>query len=299
MLAYVPDALPLLALAAAGLAWQLPSRSVAGHVDLLLAALVLVTALDIDPRQMLAVAARWRTVVLLAILPMLALGAGAWGIGQLVHGATREGVLALGVAPTEVAAVGLIGLIGGPAELAIAVLASSLLLSAILGPPLLALLASGAHTAHVLGLLARFALIVGVPLLVGLLVRASRPDLARREVELSATSSVIVAALIYGSLSDNRGGGSLGAAVGVSLAFLALSLLLALAARRVLRSDRDRSLALAVGMRDFAVAAALAAGAFGDAAARVAGIYGTLMLLTATTITGITRRAGRAGRAGR
>jgi BASS family bile acid:Na+ symporter len=202
-------------------------------------------------------------------------------------------LLALGVSPTEVAAVGLIGLIGGPAELAIAVLAVSLLLSAVLGPPLLLLLASGAHTAHVLPLLGRFALVVGVPLLLGLLVRGARPALARREVELSASASVIVVVLIYASLSDDRGGGSLAGALAVSVAFLALSLLLALAGMRMLRATGDRSIALAIGMRDFAVAAALAASAFGSAAARVAGIYGVLMLLAGATITGVTRRRQR------
>jgi BASS family bile acid:Na+ symporter len=296
VLAYVPDALPLLALGAAGVAWLLPSRGLATHVDLLLAALVLVTALDIDPRQLLAVRARGRMIVLLAVVPMLALAVGAWGLGHLVHGSTRDGLLALGVSPTEVAAVGLIGLIGGPAELAIAVLAASLLLSAVLGPPLLALLASGAHAAHVVPLLGRFALVVGVPLLAGLLVRAARPTLATREVELSASASVIVAVLIYASLSDDRGGGSLTGAVAVSVAFLALSVLLALGGMPVLRAKGDRSIALAIGMRDFAVAAALAASAFGSAAARVAGIYGVLMLLAGATITGVTRRVARRSR---
>jgi predicted Na+-dependent transporter len=296
VLGHVPDSLPLLALAAAGLAWLLPSRGVAAHVDLLLAALVLVTALDIDPRQLLAIHARWRIILLLAVLPLLALGVGAWGLGHVTHGSARDGLLALGVSPTEVASVGLVGLIGGPAELAIAVLATSLLFSAVIGPPLLALLASGAHTAHVLPLLGRFALIVGVPLLLGLLVRGARPTLARRELEFSAAGSVIVAALIYASLSDNRGGGSLTGAVAVSAAFLALSLLVALGGMRALGARADRSLALTIGMRDFAVGAALAAGAFGSAAARVAGIYGVLMLLSGATITGLARRVSRSRR---
>jgi predicted Na+-dependent transporter len=289
VLGRVPDALPLLALAAAGLAWLAPSRGLASHVDLLLAALVLVTALDIDPRRLLAVHERWRTILLLAVLPILALGVGAWGLGPLVHGSTRDGLLALGLSPTEVASVGLIALIGGPAEVAIAVLAVSLLLSALIGPPLLTLLASDGHSAHALPLLGRFALVVGAPLLVGLLARGALPALARRELELSAGASVIVTALIYAALSDNRGG-RLATGVLVSVAFLALSLLAALAVVRALPPGTDRSLALTIGMRDFAVGAALAAAAFGAAAARVAGIYGVLMLLAGATITGLARR---------
>jgi predicted Na+-dependent transporter len=295
LLEHVPDALPLLAVCAAGLALLLPSRSLASRVDVLLAALVLVTALDIDPRQLLAVHARLRTILVLAVVPIVALGAGAWALSQLVHGSTREGLLALGLAPTEVAAVGLIGLMRGPAELAIAVLATSLMLSAVLGPPLLALLASGANSAHVLPLLGRFGLIVAVPLIVGLFARAARPELAKREVGLSASASVIVAVLIYASLSDDRGAGSLAGAVAVSVGFLMLSMLVALASLRVLRARVDRSLALTVGMRDFAVAAALAAGAFGSAAARVAGVYGVLMLVAGATITGVARRRAKRG----
>ena len=61
-----------------------------------------------------------------------------WGLSQLVHGDTRDGVLALGLAPAEVASVGLIGLMGGATELALAVLTVSLVLSALAGPPVLA-----------------------------------------------------------------------------------------------------------------------------------------------------------------
>jgi predicted Na+-dependent transporter len=68
-----------------------------------------------------------------------------------------------------------------------------------------------------------------------------------------------------------------------------LSLLVALGGMRALGAGIDRSLALTIGMRDFAVAAALAAGAFGSPAARVAGIYGVLMLLAGATITGLAR----------
>ncbi len=284
----VPDTLPVLAILAAGLAQLVPSHFVAGRVDALLAMLVLVTALDIDPRQLLAVHARWRMILLLTLVPMLVLGVGAWALGALVHGTTRDGLLALGLAPTEVAAVGLIGLMDGPAELAIAVLAVSLLLSATLAPPLLSTLATGSHTAPVFPLLERFLLIVGAPLLLGLAVRGTAPGIARGEAQLSAAGSLIVALLIYASLSGS-GDGHLASAAVLSLAFLTLSLLLALCVMRALAGRIHPSLALAVGMRDFAVAAALAAGAFGSGAAHVAAIYGVLMLTAGATITGITR----------
>jgi predicted Na+-dependent transporter len=226
------------------------------------------------------------------VVPLVVLASGGWVLPQLVHGDTREGVLALGLSPTEVASVGLIGLLGGAAELGIAVLAVSLVLSALAGPPALVLLGGAGHAAHVLSLLGRFALVVMLPLVLGLLARGARPELARREAELSVASSLAVVLLVYASLSDTRGG-ELTSAVLISAAFLALSAGLAVGAVRVFGQRLDPSLALAIGMRDFAVAAALAAGAFGSGAAHVAGVYGVLMLLAGATVTAVARRRVR------
>lgn len=288
-MARVADALPILALIAAALARLVPSGALAAHVDLLLAALVLVTALDIDPRELLAVHARRRLIASLVVVPFVLLGLAGWGLGQLVHGATRIGVLALGLSPTEVASVGLIGLMSGPAELAIATLAGSLVLAAVAGPPLLALLAGGTHDAHALALLGRFALVVILPLIAGLLLRAGRASIARHGDALSGAGSLLVCLLVYASLSATNGG-ALGSALVISAAFLAVSAALAAAALRL----GVGSLTLTIGMRDFAVAAALAAGAAGPAAAHVAGIYGVLMLLAGATVAGVVRRHARA-----
>ncbi len=203
-------------------------------------------------------------------------------------------MLALGLAPAEVASVGLIGMIGGAAELALGVLAVSLVVSAVAGPPALAVLGSAGHGAQVLPLLGRFALIVLLPFVAGLIVRGARPELARRETELSLSSSLIVVVLIYASLSDAHSG-NLGSTVAVSAAFLAVSALLAGASVRVFRHRFDPTLALTIGMRDFAVAAALAQGAYGARAAQVAGIYGTLMLIAGATVTAVVRRQRRGG----
>jgi BASS family bile acid:Na+ symporter len=288
----VPDLLPALALLATGLARVVPSARLAAHVDVVLALLVFVTALDIEPHQLVRVAAHARSIALLAVLPLIALALGGWGLAQFVHGPVRDGTLALGLAPAEVASVGLIGLMGGASELAIAVLAVSLVLSAVGGPPVLAVLGHAAHGAPVAPLLGRFALVVIVPLAVGVAVRGALPALARREAALSTTSSLIVVVLIFASLSATRGADLASAAL-IGAAFLALSGLLAAVGVRPLGRRLHRSLALTVAMRDFAVAAALAAAAFGPAAAQVAGIYGTEMLIAGATATTIVRRRNR------
>jgi len=286
----IADLLPLLAVIAAGLALLVPSAALASHVDLLLAALVLVTALDIDPRQLLGIAGHAPAILLLAVVPLLVLGAVAWALAQTVHGPVHDGTLALGFAPAEVASVGLIGLMGGASELAIAVLALSLALSALIGPPALVLLGHAGHGAEAGPLVGRFALVVIAPLGAGLFLRGALPGLARREAALSAASSLIVAGLIFASLSATHFAG-LGSSVLVSLGFLGLSGLVAGAAVWLLGRHFERSLALTIGMRDFAVAAALAAAALGARAAQVAGIYGTLMLIAGAGATTLVRRA--------
>lgn len=298
-LARLPDALPLLALLAAALARFLPTSDAASAVDPLLAALVLVTALGIEPARLKVVRARARLVGGLAVLPLLVLGLLGWAVSVVAGGAAGTGVLAVGLSPTEVASVGLIGLMGGAAELAIAVLAASLAVSAVLAPPLLGALAPGSHAVDVAALLGRFALVVLAPLGAGLGVRALLRGWTPDEEALAVPGSLLVVGLVYASLGGSKNG--LGADVAVSAVFLALSVAVALAAVVAGGRRLDPTLGLTIAMRDFAVAAALAATAGGPAAARVAGVYGVLMLLGGAGVTGVVRaRARRASaRAGR
>lgn len=285
----VPDALPLLALAVAVLARLLPARGLADHVDLLLAALVLLTALDIDPRRLVDVLRHGRTIVLLVVVPAVALVFVGWAVSRTVSGDLRDGVLALGFAPAEVASVGLVGLIGGFAEQAIAVVGLSLVVSAVAAPPLLTATGGGVRTAHPLSLLGHFALVVLLPFALGVAIRGRTPALERRDAEISLGSTIVLLALVFASLTATRAD-TLGSAALVSLAFLLLSAVVAWVTQRTLSHRLDPPLALTIGMRDFAVAAALAAAAFGPRAAQVAGVYGTIMLVSAAAVSTIMRR---------
>jgi len=270
-----------LTLVAAAAALVAPSAAVAERSDLLLAALVALTALGIDPRRLSALRSRPVPVVALSAGPLLVLVPLAWALGRAFDGPVRDGVLALGLAPTEVAAVGLVALAGADAVLALAVVAGSLVVSAALGPVLLAAL-GGSADVELGPLLGSFALVVIVPLAAGLAARGLRPGLVRAEPEYAAGSALVVAALVYAALSGTADGdGSLGTAALAGGAFLAASGALAAV---LLRRARDPAPAFCLGLRDFAVAAALASEAFGPRAAVVAGVYGVMMLIAGAAL---------------
>jgi predicted Na+-dependent transporter len=141
---WLADHIAPIAVVAVLLALTAPSRTLARRSDLLLAALVLFTAMGIEPRRLLALRDRPLALLGLSIGPLLLLTGVAWLLARPFTGSVRDGVLSLGLASTEVASVGLIALAGGDAVLALGVLTGSLIVSAVLGPILAGVLA---HTA--------------------------------------------------------------------------------------------------------------------------------------------------------
>jgi predicted Na+-dependent transporter len=284
----LPEAVLPLALAAALLGLIAPAPGLAARADLLLAALVLLTALGLPPDAVAALRRRGPLVLALSLGPLVVLAPLAWALSRAFASPVREGMLALGLAPTEVAAAGLVALAGGEAALVLAVVCGSLAASAVAGPLLLASLgdAPGADP----GLLAaRFALVVLAPLAVGLLARARTPRLAAADDDLAAAATVVLAALVYASLGAT-GLGGLGSAVAGAAVFLAAGAAVAGAAVRLVGPPDRPAAAFAIALRDFAVAAALAGQAFGASAAGVAGVYGVLMLVAGAAVAAWLRR---------
>jgi hypothetical protein len=101
------------------------------------AALVLFTALGIQPAQVLGLRRRAGTLTALVVVPLALLVPLAWLVSLLFSGAVSDGVLALGVSSTEVAAVGLVAIAGGSTVLAVGALTGSLVFAALAGPLLL------------------------------------------------------------------------------------------------------------------------------------------------------------------
>jgi len=290
MLARLADQIVLLAVLGAALALVIPSHPLARRSDLLLAALVLVTALGIAPRRLVMLRERLGTLLILSISPFLVLTALGWALGRPFSGPVRDGILALGLSSSEVASVGLVALAGGDAILALGVLTGSLVTSAVLGPLLATALGHTTGHANSLGLLGRFALVVLLPLLLGLITRGALPAIQHGEGALGGLSTLTVCTLVYAALSGLSGGHDLPAAALGSLAFLLANSLLALTMARLIRGVDAAAVGLTTGLRDFAVAAALATQAFGPASGTVAGIYGVLMLIAGAITATVLRR---------
>jgi predicted Na+-dependent transporter len=272
-----------------GLVW--PSAALADRSDLVLAALVLAVALTIDPARLCEAAAAWQMVAGAALLPLAVLLPVAIGLGALFGAASHDGLIALGLASSEVATAGLVALAGGDAALALAVVTVSLALTALAAPVIARLLVDS--SIEVGDLIGRFSLVVLVPLVVGLTVRARSGD-ARLESWGGRAATPVLAVLVYAALGDLGHRSALGGALSASLLFLGASVALALVLRPLLGDLRTGGFVFA--LRDFAVAATLA-GQFDTAGAAVTpAVYGVLMLLLATAASSVLGRAGpRAG----
>ena len=283
-----------LALVAVALALVAPSQAVADRSGLVLAVLVLITALGVDPRELKALRGRWRLVLALVIVPFVVLAPVAWVIGEAFTGPVRDGALTLGLAPTEVATAGLVALALGDAALVLAAVVGSLVVSAVLGPVVLSVVAGAeAGTGDLVG---TFILVVIVPLIAGLVIRSIAPRLREAGTVLNGAGAVVVCVLVYGALSGAEGD-DIGSSAAAAAAFLAVSGLIAAGVARALPGRDPVSIPMAFALRDFAVAAALAEAAFGSRAAGVAGVYGVLMLLSGAVVAGIAGRRAPAGHA--
>ncbi len=285
-----------LTLVAAALALLVPSSAVAARSDLLLALLVLATALGIPWAELVALRSWAATIALLSIAPLLVLATFAWALGHLFGPSTREGLVAVGLSSSEVASVGLTALAGADATVALGAVAGSLVVAALIGPAAIGWLAGGhAAAGGATALLGRFALVVLAPLAIGVAIRSARaPDrwLRDRDEQRDGVAALAVIALVYASLSGTHGAHGLAPALLASLAFGAGSALLGWLWHARLAPAAELAVpgALAIAMRDFAVAAALATQAFGTRAATVPGVYGVVILVAGAAFVAITRR---------
>ena len=295
-----PELAAVLVAAVVGLTVRSPLAWLAGHdgINVLLVVLVLATAVTIDPQALRRLARAWRHIAVAVLVGVTVLPALSWAVAHLVPaGPLRDGVLVTGLAPCEIASVATTGLAGGEAAVAAGVLIGSTLASVLLAGPILTLEAG--HAGFSPGaVIENLAVVVALPLAVGIALRSWVPATARvlakppAETAAARVALAAVAALVALVAAEVHLAVSYLAVAAALILFLAAS---ALTGRVLgLRSARPTgsALLLTTSMRDFAIAAALAAAAFGPAAAAPLGLYGIAVLIWGTGAAGLLRQAG-------
>ncbi len=286
----------MLAAAAIGLAVQPPLAWLAGHqgITVLLAVLVFATAVTISPSQLRRIAAGWRALAVAVLAGITVLPALAWAVAHVAPaGSLRDGLLTVGLAPCEIASVATTAMAGGEAALSAGVLIGSTLTTVVLAGPILRLEAgAGAPGVRPAGIIVTLAAVVALPLAAGIAVRWRLPQAAAARADKPAGQAALVTvallvALIAAQVHLSAGYLSVGLAL---VAFLAGSAVLGWLLGLRSGSPARAALLLTTSMRDFAIAAGLAAAAFGASAAAPLGVYGILVLAWGTGVAGLLRR---------
>jgi bile acid:Na+ symporter, BASS family len=279
-----------------GLTVQNPLLQVVHHqgIDVLLVVLVFSTAIGIDPKSLRDLPASWRTLTLTLVVGASVLPALSWLVANLVaSGFLRDGVRSIGLAPCEIASIATTAMASGDVALAGGVLIGSTILTVLVAGPILAFEAPSAplHPGHVI---INLLIIVVVPLVAGVAIRSLTPRLVKGKSIASTTSTLAVAALV----------GLVAAEVHLSTKYLPvlvailIFLIGSVITGRIIGIGNARrtmtAMLLTTSMRDFAIAAAIAAEAFGPKAAAPLGIYGITVLIWGTGSAGF-MRAGNEG----
>jgi arsenite transporter len=311
-----PELIAVIVAAIVGLTVQRPLAWLAGHqgINVLLAILVFATAVTIDPAALRRLASAWRSLLVALIVGITVLPALSWAVSRIVAaGSLRDGVLVVGLAPCEIASVATTAMAGGEAAVSAGVLIGSTVAAVALAGPILTLEAGHAGVSSG-GIVANLALVVALPLAVGLAARACaqappRDDssgaarllaaarvlsTARAETTASRVALAAVAVLVALIAAEIRLSAAYLAVAAALLLFLAGSALVGRALGARAARPTAAALLLTTSMRDFAIAAGLAAAAFGPAAAAPLGLYGVAVLVWGTAVAGVLRqRAAR------
>ena len=264
----------------------------AGAVNPTLAVLVFTAGLTVETAALAGARRRAPRILTALTVSSIALPALAWALSHAVSGPARGGILAVGVAPSEVASLGLASVAGGEVAVAAALLVASSVVAVVDSGPILALL-SGASGTHTGGVLATLALVVAVPLAAGVAVRRLVGHSSRALAAGRLVGTVALLALLWEVAGEVQLRVAYLAVLAALVGFVAGAGMLArLLARGLDRQSRPAVL-LPIAMRDFAVAAGIAASAFGSAAVGPLGVYGVLVLLGGAIVARLTARPDR------
>ena len=305
LVAAYPELTAVLAAAVIGLSAQRPLGWLAARqgISVLLAVLVFSTAMTIEPAALRRLASAWRPLLAalaagITVLPLL-----SFAVSRLVAaGPLRDGVMAIGLAPCEIASVATTAMAGGEAAVATGVLIGSTLTSVLFAGPILRVEAGHASVSPG-GIIASLALVVALPLAAALALRAWVPPVSRvlatgrAERAASSVALFAVAALVALIAAEVHLSVSYVAVAVALVVFVASSAFVGRLLGWRTRAGVASALLLTTSMRDFAIAAGLATAAFGPAAAAPLGLYGILVLVWGTAVAGSLRRRAAAAAA--
>ena len=297
LLARYPELAAVLAAAVIGLTVQRPLAWLAARqgINVLLAVLVFATAVTIEPAALRRAALAWRRLLAALAVGVTALPALSWAASRMVPaGPLRDGVLVVGLAPCEIASVATTVMAAGEAAVAAGALIGSTISAVAVAGTILAM-EDGQAGLRPGGIIASLALVVALPLAAGITLRGWVPVTARALATTAAaraasrTALAAVAALVALIAAEVH----LSASYAAVAAALAVFLLCSALAGHLLGYRAARPIAsallLTASMRDFAIAASLAAAAFGPPAAAPLGVYGILVLTWGTAAAGVLR----------
>jgi predicted Na+-dependent transporter len=247
-------------------------------LDVALAVLVFATALLIPPSAFRGMAIHGRRLIVALVAAAVALPALSWSVSLLVPVlALRRGVLVVGLAPAEIASVATTSLAGGDTAIAAGMLVGSTLVTVTVAGVALRLLGAGGGV-HALSLLTNLALVVALPMALGLAIRAVVTFSARQEAAMERVSLAVVTLLVWLVASQVRLSGDYLLVAVALLLFLAGSAALGVALGVRAPAPVASALLLTTSMRDFAIAAGIAVAAFGAASAAPLGLYGVIAI---------------------
>jgi BASS family bile acid:Na+ symporter len=291
------ELLAVLVAAVVGLSVQRPLVWLTSHegINVGLAVLVFATAVTIEPTGLQRLRSSWRRMASVLVVGITVLPCLSWSVSRLVApGSLREGILTVGLAPCEIASVATTAMAGGEAAFAAGVLIGSTSATVALSGLILGF-EVGSASIDPWHILVNLLLVVALPLGAGLILRAFTPIGPRTEQAAMVTVTVVVACLVALIAAEIQLSSRYVSVAGALVVFLAASACIGAVLGRGARRPVWSATLLTTSMRDFAIAAGLAAAAFGPAAAAPLGLYGILVLVWGTAVAGTLRRRQPAG----
>jgi len=285
-----------LVVAAALAGWAVPgtARLLDRHqaIDAVLALLVFASAMTVPAGVLSRVRALAARLGIAVIAAAAALPALAFALSRLLGpAALRDGVLAVGVAPAEVASVAITGIAGGEVGAAAVLLVASTLICVAVAGPILSVV--GGHGVSPVHVLITLSLVVGLPLLAGLLVKRLMTAPGRLDDGFQALAIVAVVVLVWLVSAQVRLSVAYDTLVAVLVVLIVASAAIGLLLSWRLEFPAATAVVLNVSMRDFAVASGIAAAAFGPAAAAPLGIHGVLVMAWGALVARVASRRRR------